>query len=59
MSAIALFRQLKGKGFEAVIHMPTDHNVRVLAGPYFDQTAASEAKSRLIAAGFRVISNWR
>jgi cell division septation protein DedD len=56
--AIDLYRQLRGKGFEAVLHAGSDRLTRVLAGPYFDETSASKARRGLEAAGFRVLRKW-
>ena len=37
---------------------PVDHQVRVVAGPYFDAQSLERAKGALEAAGFRTIRAW-
>jgi hypothetical protein len=59
MLAADLFRQLRAKGFPAMMHdSPVDHQVRVIAGPYFDAQALEQAKVALDVAGFRTIRTW-
>jgi hypothetical protein len=57
--AIDLFRQLRDRGFTAMMHdSPVDHQVRVIAGPYFDQPSLLQARAALTAAGFRIMRLW-
>jgi len=58
MVAIDLFRQLQSKGFDARMHAGSDNLVRVLVGPYFEDSASDKAKPAIEAAGFRVIRKW-
>jgi hypothetical protein len=59
MRAIDLFQQLRDKGFPAMMHdSPVDHQVRVIAGPYFDTRSLEQARSALAAAGFRIMRLW-
>jgi cell division septation protein DedD len=58
MPAIDLYRRLREKGFEAMLHGGSDRLTRVLAGPYMDEASANKAKTGLEAAGFRVLRKW-
>jgi beta-lactamase regulating signal transducer with metallopeptidase domain/cell division septation protein DedD len=59
MRAADLFRELHDKGFPAFVYdSATDHQVRVIAGPYLDPQSLEQAKSALTAAGFRVERLW-
>jgi beta-lactamase regulating signal transducer with metallopeptidase domain len=58
MRAMDLFLALKGKGFNGAMHAGSDHLVRVVVGPYFDEASIASAKTALDAAGFRVIRKW-
>ena len=57
--AIALFRRLESKGFRGMlIRANEDGQVRVMAGPYFDQQSLEKAKGEIEAAGFRPLRVW-
>lgn len=57
--AADVYRQLRARGFAAMMHdSPVDHQVRVIAGPYFDTKSLEAAKTNLQAAGFRPIRSW-
>jgi cell division septation protein DedD len=58
MSANALVRLLKDKGFSAILVSSQDHLVRVMAGPYTDSQSLEGAKGALEAAGFHPIRTW-
>lgn len=58
MPAMDLYRRLRERGFEAVLHAGSDRLTRVLAGPYFDEATANKIKPALEAAGFRVLRKW-
>lgn len=58
MPAIDLFRQLQGKGFESRLYLGSDKQVRVVVGPFFDDSLAVKAKGSLETAGFRVLRKW-
>ena len=57
--AVDLYRQLRDKGFPGLLHSsPVDNQVRVIAGPYFDQQSLNQAKTALETAGFRIMRLW-
>ena len=57
--AADLFRQLRAREFPAMMNdSPVDHQVRVIAGPYFDAQSLEQAKVALESAGFRTIRAW-
>ena len=58
MPAMDLFLALKGKSFNSAIHLGGDNLVRVVVGPYFDDSAVAKAKTALEVAGFRPIRKW-
>jgi hypothetical protein len=57
--AIDLFRQLQARDFDSKLHAGSDGLVRVVVGPYFDDTAFAKAKGALEAAGFRPLRSWQ
>ena len=57
--AKALMTQLNAQNFPArFVISAGDRLVRVMAGPYPDDASLAAARSRLEAAGFRVIRAW-
>ena len=57
--AIVLFRSLESKGFRGMLFRANeDGQVRVMAGPYFDQQSLEKAKGELETAGFRPLRVW-
>jgi beta-lactamase regulating signal transducer with metallopeptidase domain len=58
MRAMDLFLELKGKGFNSAMHAGSDNLVRVVVGPYFDESSIAKAKTSLEMAGFRPIRKW-
>ena len=59
MPAIDLFRQLQSKGFESRLHLGSDKLVRVVVGPFFEESLALKAKGSLETAGFKVLRKWQ
>ena len=53
MPAIALFRELRQKGFPAAMLAASDNVVRVMVGPFFDDASARKAKTELENAGYQ------
>ena len=58
MRAMDLFLALKGKGFNSAMHAGSDNLVRVVVGPYFDESSVAKAKTSLEMAGFRAVRKW-
>jgi cell division septation protein DedD len=59
MPAKELTGQLKAAGFPAGSALTgADGAVRVIVGPYPGDATLAEARSRLEAAGYRVIRSW-
>jgi cell division septation protein DedD len=57
--AKTLIAQLKAQGFRAGSAVSVgDMLVRVMVGPFADDASLSEARSKLEAAGYRVIRSW-
>jgi beta-lactamase regulating signal transducer with metallopeptidase domain/cell division septation protein DedD len=58
--AKTLIAQLKAQGFRASPAVSGgDMLVRVMVGPYDDEASLAEVRSKLEAAGYRVIRSWR
>ena len=58
--AKTLIAQLKAQGFRASPAVSGgDMLVRVVVGPYDDEASLAEVRSKLEAAGYRVIRSWR
>jgi cell division septation protein DedD len=60
--AKALIAELKAHGFPAnwvFEGSGRDALVRVMVGPFADDASLAEARSKLEAAGYRVIRTWR
>jgi beta-lactamase regulating signal transducer with metallopeptidase domain/cell division septation protein DedD len=51
--AIAMFRELRQKGFPAAMLAASDNVVRVMVGPFFDDASAQRAKTELEKEGYQ------
>ncbi|HWC97261.1 MAG TPA: M56 family metallopeptidase [Candidatus Sulfopaludibacter sp.] len=59
MTAKALIAQLKSEGFPAGAAMTaSDHEVRVLVGPFSTEEPRAAARTRLESLGYRVLRAW-